>query len=260
MKVITVCNAKGGCGKSTIALSLAASLGRSGRSKVLVLDMDPQAQVSEWLQASDGLSVEGTLAAVFLRQKRLSDIVVQSPIKNVWIAPGSQPLEDISSAMKDVNGYASLLSEFLEELPTGTFSYVVIDCPNQVSPLMENAIVPTDVFIVPIESTKAVASYANFFALVQKHRRRPGTFSMLHVLNNISLPGVRKTVLRFMEQEGIPIAKTEVRNCGWLAQVDRHGGSIFDYRPHSKGAEDIPKLQREVLDSIRQTEQQAVGV
>ena len=71
MKVITVCNAKGGCGKSTIALSLAASLGRSGRAKVLVLDMDPQAQVSEWLQASDGLNVDGTLAAVFLRQKRL---------------------------------------------------------------------------------------------------------------------------------------------------------------------------------------------
>lgn len=259
MNVITVCNAKGGCGKSTIALSLAASLGRSGRSKVLVLDMDPQAQVSEWLQASDGLNVDGTLAAVFLRQKRLSDIVVQSRIKNVWIAPGSQPLENISHSMTEVDGYESLLSEFLDELPAGMFSYVVIDCPNQISPLMENAIVPTDVFIVPIESTKAVASYANFFALVQQ-LKRPGSFSMLHVLNNISRQGVRNAVLRFMKQEGIPIAKTEVRDCGWLAQVDRHGGSIFDYRPHSKGAEDIPKLQREVLNSIRQTEQQAVGV
>jgi chromosome partitioning protein len=259
MKVITVCNAKGGCGKSTIALSLAASLGRSGRSKVLVLDMDPQAQVSEWLQASDGLTIDRTLAAVFLRQATLSDIVVQSAIKNVWIAPGSQPLENISHSMIDMDSYEFLLSEFLEELAGGMFSYVVIDCPNQISPLMENAIVPTDVFIVPIESTKAVASYANFFALVQQ-LKRPGTFTMLHVLNNISLPGVRNSVLRFMQQEGIPVAKTEVRNCGWLAQVDRHGGSIFEYRPRSKGAEDIPKLQREVLESIRHTEQQAVGV
>jgi len=53
-----------------------------------------------------------------------------------------------------------------------------------------------------------------------------------------------------MNEEGIAVAKTEVRNCGWLAQVDRHGGNIFDYRPHSKGAEDIPKLQREVLRSL----------
>jgi cellulose biosynthesis protein BcsQ len=82
---------------------------------------------------------------------------------------------------------------------------------------------------------------------------------MLHVLNNISLTGVRKTVLRFMEEEGIPVARTEIRNCGWLAQVDRHGGSIFDYRPHSKGAEDIPKLQREVLSSIRSTEKRVAN-
>ena len=43
------------------------------------------------------------------------------------------------------------------------------------------------------------------------------------------------------------MAKTEIRNCGWLAQVDRHGGSTFAYWPYSKGAEDIPKLQKEVF-------------
>ena len=123
---------------------------------------------------------------------------------------------------------------------------------------MENAIVPTDVFVVPIESTKAVASYANFFALVQ-NLRTPKSFRMLHVLNNISLQGVRNSVIRFMDEEGIPIAKTEIRNCGWLAQVDRHGGSIFEYRPNSKGAEDIPKLQNEILSSIRATEKKVAN-
>jgi cellulose biosynthesis protein BcsQ len=160
--------------------------------------------------------------------------------------------------MGEIEGYESMLAEFLAELPQGEFDYVVIDCPNQISPLMECAIFPTDVFVVPIESTKAVASYANFFALVQKHRR-PGTYTLLHVLNNITLSGVRHSVLRFMNEEGIPVATTEIRNCGWLAQVDRHGGSIFDYRPHSKGAEDIPKLQREVLSSLRVTDAKRVA-
>ena len=258
MKVITVCNAKGGCGKSTIALSLAASLGRSGRNNVLVIDMDPQAQVSDWLRASDGLHSEGTLTSVFMREERLKDIIRETLIRNVSIAPGSQPLESISHSMTQIEGYESLLAEFLEELPAGEFDYVVIDCPNQISPLMENAIVPTDVFVVPIESTKAVASYANFFALVQK-LRVDGSYRMLHVLNNITLQGVRKSILRFMNEEGIPIAKTEIRNCGWLAQVDRNGGSIFDYRPNSKGAADIPQLQQEVLLSIRQTERKVAN-
>jgi len=257
MKVITVCNAKGGCGKSTIALSLAASLGRAKGNKVLVIDMDPQAQVSDWLRASDGLNTKGTLTSVFMREERLQDIIKETNINNVWIAPGSQPLEMISHSMTEVDGYESLLAEFLDQLPN-EFNYVVIDCPNQISPLMENAIVPTDVFVVPIESTKAVASYANFFALVQK-LRGDGNYRMLHVLNNITLQGVKKSVVRFMEQEEISIAKTEIRNCGWLAQVDQHGGSIFAYRPNSKGASDIPLLQQEILSSIRQTERRVAN-
>ena len=121
MNVITVCNAKGGCGKSTIALSLAASLGRLPRTKVLVLDMDPQSQVSDWLQASDGLNRGGTLAAIFLRETTLSKIIKPTNIKNVFIAPGSQPLETISHSMGEVEGYESMLAEFLAELPAGEF-------------------------------------------------------------------------------------------------------------------------------------------
>jgi hypothetical protein len=57
-------------------------------------------------------------------------------------------------------------------------------------------------------------------------------------------------VIETIGAHGIPLAKTEVRTCGWLAQVDENGGSIFHYRPHSKGAEDMAALVREVLEAL----------
>ena len=82
MRVITVINAKGGCGKSTIAMNVAAGLSLCG-FKLLLPDLDPQAQVTQWLHAGDGFSVGGTLAAVFNGEQMLSEIVSPSSFANL---------------------------------------------------------------------------------------------------------------------------------------------------------------------------------
>jgi hypothetical protein len=125
----------------------------------------------------------------------------------------------------------------------------VIDSPNQISPVMENAIFPADLFVVPFESTKAVKSYANVEALVQ--RMGGEAPSALHVLSNLSrLPGQRKRVIELMAREGIGRAAAEIRSCGWLAQVDEHSGSIFHFRPHANGAKDLLVLKNQVLVAL----------
>jgi hypothetical protein len=114
---------------------------------------------------------------------------------------------------------------------------------------VESAITPADLFIVPFESTKAVKSYANVYALVQRIRGEEPP--ALHVLSNLSrLPGHRKRVIELMERDGIARAAAEIRTCGWLAQVDEHGGSIFSYRPHANGAKDILVLKEHVLVTL----------
>jgi chromosome partitioning protein len=125
----------------------------------------------------------------------------------------------------------------------------LIDSPNQISPIMENAITPADLFIVPFESTKAVKSYANVYALVQRIcRELPPA---LHVLSNLShLAGQRKRVIELMQRDGIARARAEIRTCGWLAQVDEDGGSIFHYRPHANGAKDLLALKAEILTTL----------
>jgi chromosome partitioning protein len=244
MKIVTVINAKGGCGKSTIAMSLASGLAFFG-SSTLLIDMDPQAQVTQWLGAGDGLSSEGTLVAAMEGKATLDSVIQPTKFNNLSFVASSQGLEDLGRQITEAEGYQTILTHLLSSL-TRKFEFVVIDSPNQISPVMENCIYPADVFIVPFESTKAVRSYANFYQLLLRLRPQE-EHKVLHVLSNLTRqPGLRRRVMLTMAAHGIDMAMTEIRTCGWLAQVDENGGSIFHYRPHSKGTEDMIMLMEEV--------------
>ncbi len=246
MKIICAINAKGGVGKSTIAINLAAGLGRKGK-KVLLIDMDPQAQLSEWLHAGDGFSIGNTIVAAMLGKISLSSIIQETQIKNVSFVASAQALEDLGRQIVEQENHHTILTRLLAMEELGRFDFAVLDSPNQISPVMRNAIFPTDLFIVPFESTKAVKSYANFFKLLRE-LRTDQEYQILHVLNNLTRQeGLRKRVIEILQNDNIPIAKTEIRSCGWTAQVDEHGGSIFDYYPSAKGAEDMAKLTEEIL-------------
>jgi chromosome partitioning protein len=248
MNIITVINAKGGCGKSTIAMSLASGLAARGCATLLI-DMDPQAQVTQWLGLGDGLSAEGTLVAAMEGKQTLDSVVQPTAFENLAFVASSQGLEDLGRQITDLENYATVFTGLLASL-TRSFEFVVIDSPNQISPVMENAIFPSDAFIVPFESTKAVRSYANFLQLLL--RLRPGEeHRVLHVLSNLSRQrGLRQRVIEATHAHGIALARTEIHTCGWLAQVDENGGNIFAYRPHSRGAEDMALLVQEMLELL----------
>ena len=188
----------------------------------------------------------------------LGSIIQSTKFENLFFIASSQGLEDLGRQITEVEGYQTILTRLLSSL-TRSFEFIVIDSPNQISPVMENCIYPSDVFIVPFESTKAVRSYANFYQLLLRLRPQE-QHKVLHVLSNLSRqPGLRRRVIETIGAQGIALARTEVRTCGWLAQVDENGGSIFHYRPHSKGAEDMAALVGEVLEVLGKQELLARG-
>jgi cellulose biosynthesis protein BcsQ len=179
----------------------------------------------------------------------LDQIIQPTPFENLFFVASSEGLEELGRQITDREDYPMMLTRLLASL-SEPFDYLVIDSPNQISPVMANAIYPADLFIVPFESTKAVRSYANFYQLLLRLRPEEGS-RILHVVSNLTRqPGLRRRVIEVMERHGIARAASEIRTCGWLAQVDEHGGSIFHWRPHSKGAFDMGMLIGEVLCAL----------
>jgi cellulose biosynthesis protein BcsQ len=196
------------------------------------------------------LTNAGTLVAAMTANTPLRDVINPTRIDRLMFVSSAIGLEDVGRRITDTEHYQTLLARLLAQEGMPPFEFVVIDSPNQISPIMENAIFPTDIFVVPFEGTQAVRSYANFFKLLIS--LRPGIdYKTLHVLNRLShQPGLRKAVLEAMQAEGLAIARTEIRNDGWLARVSEYGGSIFHFRPHSNGAVDILALAEEVLGEL----------
>src|SRR5439155_14052214 len=187
--------------------------------ETLLIDMDPQAQVTQWLGAGDGLSAAGTLAAAMIGEQSFDDVVQPTRFERLSFVASSEGLEDLGRQITDREDYATMLTSLLAGSKR-QFQFIIIDSPNQISPIMENAIFPSDLFIVPFESTKAVRSYANFYKLLL--RLRGGEeHRLLHVVSNLTRqPGLRRRVIEVMDSHGIIRAASEIRTCGWLAQVD----------------------------------------
>lgn len=262
MKIITSINAKGGCGKSTVASNLAAGLARRGH-RTLLLDLDPQAQITEWFHLGDQFSVLGSITAVFTSQQTFAEVIQRSHLPNLDFVASSAPLEELGQQLRMHDGYEQLLAHFFEHLPDDPnapppYDYVVVDSPNQVSPVMDNAIFTTDLFVIPFLDTSSVRSFPNVYKQIHEIRD-DDDYEVLHLLTNLSrMPGKRQAVLHMLEEFGIEPARTELRHCAYLGQTDTQGGSIFEYMPKSNGAADIEALVDEVITTVHPSDEPVI--
>jgi chromosome partitioning protein len=145
--ILTLANQKGGVGKTTTAVNLAAFLGKK-KKKVLVIDLDPQGNATSGLGVDKG-ELETTIYDVLVNEEPMADAIWESSAENVSICPTNINLAGAEIELVNVMSREQVLKEALKPVQND-YDYILIDCPPSLSILTINALTASNGVIIPI--------------------------------------------------------------------------------------------------------------
>jgi chromosome partitioning protein len=251
MRIIAVANQKGGCGKTTTAISLSSSLSLRGK-KVLLVDCDPQAHATIGLNVSPSdleKSIYHVLTPTNNGALGIED-VVQYVKENFDLAPSSVILSALEQDLSGTQGRENRLLEAIQALQA-TYDYVLIDCPPSVGLLCINALRACDEVIIPIDmslfSLRGVAKLVEIILLIKDklgHEIQPrALITMYDHRTRYS----KQVLQKVKESFGSNVFESAIRYNIRLRETVDHGLPIGDYDKHAIGYADYENLAEEVI-------------
>ena len=252
MKIIALVNNKGGVGKTTSAVNLAAGLVAAGR-RVLLADLDAQGSASLSLGLTRADLSPGS-AEVILDGHPIREAIRPTSVKGLDILPGSMALASADLVLSAVAGREVVLKDALTPI-RGDYDFTVLDCPPSLGLLTVNALTAADFFIVPVTPDYlSLEGLVNLLDAVERIKKGIGKAAgLLGIL--LTLADYRLNVTEEIGQMirgyyGRLVFKAEIRGNVRLKEAPSFGKTIFDYDNGSAGAEAYLQLTKEVLKRI----------
>ena len=248
VQIFAVINQKGGSGKTTTAVNLAAALGELDK-RVLVVDLDPQASASSWLGVKDG--GRGLLDA-FTDEVSLTSLVREASAPGVDIIPSSAWLANAEKAMAGEVGAELMFRKAVKKLSASRWDFVLVDCPPALGLLTVSALTAVGKLLVPVEAhVMALAGLPSLLQTVDLVRDRlNGELKVSSILacrvdarTNLS----RDVVNALRAQFGRLVFKNVIRENVRLAEAPSFAKPITLYSPRSAGSEDYRAVAAELL-------------
>lgn len=249
-RIIAVANQKGGVGKTTTTVNLAASLAYLG-NKVLLIDSDAQGNATSGLGISKA-DVHKDIYDVVVNQTPISETIQPSSRENLWVVPATIQLAGAEIELTNQPHREARLKQALAGLEE-EYDFVLIDCPPSLGHLTINAFTASDSVLIPVQceyyALEGLSQLLNTFRLVQKHFNKnlkiEGVLlTMLDARTNLGFEVVEEVKKYFKEKVYHTIIPRNIR----LSEAPSYGQSIVDYDIRSKGAEVYLELAKEVLE------------
>jgi chromosome partitioning protein len=244
-KIISVANQKGGVGKTTTAINLAAGLAKAGKSS-LVVDIDPQCN------ATSGLGLTPAQRHPLVAGKPLSDSIAPTNQNRLHVLPGSQSLADADAlSASNRQRAASLRQQLVGEL--NQFDYIFLDCPPSLGQLTRAALGASTEVYIPIqceyfamEGLSQIIELARQTKARDNHRLEIG--GIVLTMYDPALELAQEVATEVRGYFDSAVFDTLIPRDVHISEAPSHGLSVLDYSPRARGARAYTELVMEVLD------------
>ncbi len=255
-KIIAFVNQKGGVGKTTSSINLAASLGLLGK-KTLLIDLDPQGNSTTGVGVNKG-ETKASIYELFVGKATFKEVLVKTKFKNLYVIPASINLAGVDMELMELSRQnpdfiAQLqLKNKLREI-SNLFDYIILDCPPSLGLITTNALAASNSVIIPVQceffALEGIMQLLNSIMIAQK-KLNPTLeiegvlLTMLDNRTNLGLEVVEEIKSYFKDKVYDTIIPRLVR----LSEAPSHGKPIHAYDPKSRGTEAYINLAKEVIE------------
>lgn len=256
-KIFSFCNQKGGVGKTTTAVNLAACVSESGK-KVLLIDMDPQGNATSGVGV-DKNALEKTAYELLIDNLSMSEIAINTSFKNLSLIPANSSLVGAEIELMGVERREFFLLEKLSATKND-YDFIFIDCPPSLGLLTLNALVASDSLLIPLQceyyALEGLGQLINTYQLVHE-KLNPNLeiggviLTMADFRTNLTQQVIEEVRNHFQDR----VFQTVISRSVKISEAPSFGKPIVTYDPHSKGALMYWDLAKEFISKYVSAEQ-----
>lgn len=249
-RIISIINQKGGVGKSTTAVNLAAALGELGK-KVLIVDFDPQGNSTSGL-GIEKEELEQCVYDALLNDVPAENLLIQANCKNVTVIPATIQLAGAEIELVSAMARETRLKELLEPVQEN-YDFVFIDCPPSLGLLTINALTAADSVLIPIQceyyALEGVTKLLESMRMVKsKINKGLEVFGVLLTMYDSRTSLANQVVDEVKQYFGDKVFNTLIPRTVKISEAPSFGMSVIQYAPQNKGAQSYMELAEEVID------------